>query len=155
MRIFSRGVLTDQMLDYLGSRLEDTGVLVGDGIAPKEGGWTGGEPGKGDFVPYVVLSTGPAQKQSRDPLAQDNTSWLATYTTRHVGALRQQTDWCADKVREALVEFHPKTIHLDSKWRVLQTTYPRLGAITRNDTTDPAYWELQDDVSVWLEAHLT
>ena len=154
-QIFSRGVLTDAILDYLGTALDDTGILIGDGIAPKQGGWSGGEPGVGDFVPYVVLTTGPAQKQARDPLARENTSWLATYTTRHVGALRQQTDWCADKVREALVEYRPKLLHLDSKWSVVQTTYPSLGPITRNDTTDPAYWELVDNVSVWLEAHLT
>lgn len=153
--IFSRGLLTDALLDYLESETSN-GLLVGDGMAPLDGGWTGGEPGKGDFVPYVVLSTGPAQKQSRDPLGgMENSSWLATYTTKHVGALRQQTDWAADQVRKAMVKFRPAHIDLDGDWAIVQTTYPQLGAISRNDAVDPPYWELVDNLSVWLEVHLS
>lgn len=153
--ILARGSLTDDMLLYLTTQLADKDILVGDGHAPADGGWTGGQPGEGSFQPYVVLATGPAQKQSRDPLATDDTSWLATYTVKSVGALRSQTDWTADQARKVLADFRFKHINLDGDWAIRQTTFPRLGGVDRNDATDPPTWEQVDQVSVWLEAHLT
>lgn len=149
--IFSRGVLTDYLLDRLDTNL-DPRIEVGDGIAPEAGGWTGGQPGEGDFKPYVVLSTGPATKKVQETLGLQSTSWAATYSLRHVGALRQQADWCADMVRRELNDLKVKAIDLGGPWRILRTEYMSLGPITRNDSTDPAYWELTDSVSLWLEA---
>lgn len=151
--IFSRGVLTDFLLDKLATELTAPGILVGDGIAPEAGGWTGGQPGEGNFAPYVVLNTGPASKQgTRETLGNESTSWAATYTTRHVGALRQQADWAADKVRRVLNDFRLKAIDLDGDWRIMRTEYQQLGAVIRNDSTDPAYWEITDSLTLWLEA---
>lgn len=155
MTIFSRGPLTDAILDHLEAALDTAlGILVGDGIAPVGGGWSGGQPGEGDFVPYVVLSTMPASKGFTDPVPGGDTSWRAGYSLRCVGALRSQCDWVADKSRQAMVLYKPKTIDLDGDWRVLKTSYDTLGAVTRNDSTDPPYWELLDTATLWLEKHI-
>lgn len=151
--IFSRGVLTDWMLDTMATGLTGTSILVGDGIAPKAGGWSGGQPGEGSFVPYVVLSTGPANKTHREPVGMgyQSTSWSATYTLRHVGSVRQQADWAADKVRRVLSDLKRDDLNLDGTWNLARAEYTVLGAITRNDSTDPPYWELTDSLSLWLE----
>lgn len=152
--IFSRGPLTDALLDHLESTLSVEGVnlLVGDGFAPVQGGWTGGQPGAGSFKAYVVVGTGPATHNNRDPLSDPNSSWLANYTIRGVGGSRQQCDWAADKSRQAIIKFRPKGLNLGADgWHVLQSLYTGLGPVTRNDAADPPYWEVTDNVSLWME----
>lgn len=150
--VFKRGVLTDTLLDHLEGVLGGTAVLIGDGIAPVEGGWTGGEPGAGSFVPYSVVATGPAQRQSKDPIGHDSSSWLTSYTFRAVGGTRAQCDWTADLVREGMTGWKVKGLDLGSNWSIVQASFPNLGPVTRNDSVDPAYWEVVDNLSLWLEA---
>lgn len=153
MTVFSRGPLTDAILDFLTAALQPHGILVGDGIAPNDGGWTGGQPGEGNFRSYVVVSTLQASKGFQDPVPGGDTSWRASYGLRSVGALRHQSDWTADKARQAMKDYKPKHIDLDGDWRVLKTSFETLGPVTRNDTSDPAYWELLDTATIWLEKH--
>lgn len=149
--IFTRGFLTDNLLDHLEAqlRLKPYQLLVGDGIAPKEGGWSEGQPGEGKFVPYTVVSTGPASANQRSPLGVDNDSWRADYSFRAVGGSRQQADWVADRIREVAHDF-PKD-YGDPQWRVIRVQFTSLGAVSRNDQVDPPYWELSDSVSLWVE----
>lgn len=151
--IFSRGVLTDVLLEQVETWLEADGIglLVGDGIAPVHGGWSDGQAGRGTFVPYVVFTTGPATHRERDTLWHVNSSWSVSYSVRFVGGSRQQADWSADQSRKAVTAFAPRTLDLDGQWQVVQAQYSSLGAIARNDTSDPPYWEGTDAVSLFLE----
>lgn len=153
MTVFHRGPLTDAILDHLETVLADTMIEVGDGIAPAEGGWTGGQPGEGNFVPYVVLSTLQATKGFQDPVPGGDQSWRAAYSLRCVGAMRQHADWVGDMSRDAMKAFKPKVIDLGGSWRVMKTSYETLGPVTRNDSSDPPYWELLDTATLWLEKH--
>lgn len=147
---FNRGVLTDWLLEMLENNLEPE-ILVGDGQAPLAGGWTGGEPGDGDFVSYVTLSTGPARKQqaSRPAIGRENVSWVCSYTLSHTGALRQQVDWTADKVRPAMSA--ARGLGPMENWTITLVDYTVLGPVTRNSSIDPPVWELSDSVDLWLE----
>lgn len=150
--IFPRGVLTDALLDVLEVALQPD-ILVGDGIAPEPAGWTGGQPGEGDFISYVTLNTGPARKNiaSRQTLGRDNTAWVAGYTLTNVGALRQQCDWTADRTRSALTEGTLEALEFSPGWRILLVEFTGLGGLTRNSSVNPPYWELTDNVDLWLE----
>jgi hypothetical protein len=152
-RIFLRGPLTDWLLDYLEDRLaaSDSALLLGDGIAPVEGGWTGGQPGKGEFRAYLVVSTGVVRHRDNDPLAGGDSSWLASYGLRGVGGSRQQADWAADQGREALNAARNIDLDLGGPWRMQQARYESLGGVSRNDNTDPPYWEVSDTVALWMD----
>lgn len=154
-RIFSRGLLTDLVLDHLSTMLGVAGPLIGDAIAPLEGGWTGGQPGQGKFIAYSVLTPGTASHRERDPLGVDDTSWSASFSLRHVGGNRQQVEWAGDKTREALSLLRKVPLSLDGPWRLLQPRFETLGAVSRNDSTDPPYWESADTVVLWLEREQT
>lgn len=146
--VFTRGFLTDQLNDMLESSLAGK-VLVGDGIAPLEGGWSEGQPGEGEFRTYITINAGPARANNKSPLGMSNDSWLVDYSVRAVGGNRQQADWAADRFREALVVFPSN--YGDPNWRVIKRQFVALGAAARNDQVDPPYWELVDSVGLWVE----
>ena len=149
----ARSALTSQLVAYLSAALAPAGVLVGRGTAPTEGGWESGQPGTGNFVSYVTVKTGAATTPAAgEParLGKTRDSWDASYSLTCVGALELHADDTADKVREAIVDL-PKVLHLrDFTWTLQQVRTPRLGAVTRNDSTDPPFWEVTDDVSLHL-----
>ena len=151
--IFSRGLLTDWLLDHLEDVLtaSSTALLLGDGIAPEDGGWTGGQPGQGVFRPYVVVTPGTAGRNQQDPAGDSDSSWRVNYTMRAVGGSRQQVEWSGDKARAALSVLTKVQLDLDGAWTVQQARYETLGAPARNDSTDPPYWEAADGVALWLE----
>lgn len=150
--LFARGALTDWLIGQLTDGLADKGILVGDAVAPKAGGWTGSQPGQGNFVSYVVLSTGAAQPASRMPLAEpDADDWAASYTLRAVGAMRQQCDWTADQARLIWGQLPVLVLPLGpSSWKVYQGQVTAMGEVRRNDATDPPYWEVSDTLGVNL-----
>lgn len=154
MKVLLRGPVTDDLIDYLGTQLVGLAVLIGDGEAPRAGGWTGGQPGEGEFQAYTVLSTGPARVNNRDPLANNSTSWLASYTLRSVGTSRTQADWAADTTRAAVASYAKRNIEVATGniWSVQRAVYETLGPVTRIDATKPAHWELADTFTLQLEA---
>lgn len=154
MSLFPRLVVTDGLIEHLEQALEPAGVLVGDGVAPVAGGWVGGQPSRGDFVPYLVVATMPATPNQRDPVGRVNSSWLASYNLRTVGGSRQQVEWTADRARALVGTFMLPRNEING-WGLQQAVYATLGAVMRNDSTDPPYWECNDSVALWLEAPST
>lgn len=152
-QIFARGLLTDWLLDYTEAGLANAGVnlLIGDAIAPLDGGWSGGQPGEGVFRPYVVVSTMATVANQNDPLGSDNTSWRANYSVRAVGGSRQQVEWAGDRSRLILSDIRRVTLDLEGAWQVQRSRYDTLGAVQRNDSTDPPYWEATDTLALWME----
>jgi hypothetical protein len=155
--VFARGKLTDYLLAQLTDRLTGTAVLVGDGVAPKAGGWQGGQPGQGAFAPYVVLSTGEASSNSPQPLGQANADdWVCQYTLRSVGGLRKQADYAADvaiyvwNVFGALGEELDLGMETTRSWKLYRSDVLRMGPVTRNDEVDPALWEMTANLAVYL-----
>lgn len=158
MTVFARGPLTDWLLDRLESELSEinSAVLLGDGIAPEDGGWTGGQPGVGQFRAYTVITTAAATRLHASPIGDSANSWSAGYVFRSVGGSRQQAEWAADRTRVALDRV--KKINLDlmtGTWRLTKVHYETLGGVSRNDSTDPPYWELADTAGLWLDREQT
>ena len=149
----ARSALTSVIVDFLADALVDQDVLVGRGMAPLAGGWESGQPGTGAFASYVTVKTGNATTPAAGEPARmgvARTSWDVAYSLTSVGALELHADDTADKVREAIVDL-PKTFTLRGfTWTLQQVRTPRLGPTVRNDSTDPPFWEVTDDVSLHL-----
>lgn len=150
-----RSLLTSAIVAFMGPALADAGVLFGRGTAPPKGGWPDGTPGKGVFVPYVVIKAGPATVPAsgeREALGAMRTSWNLTYqmTTHH--SAESKVDTAADVVRETIIGFsRGEDIVLDGvAWVLQKIDVPRLGATTPTRATNPAHWQVTDDVSLHL-----
>lgn len=148
----ARAGLTTILVEHLVNRLGTT-VLVGRGVAPPAGGWTKGQPGVEGFVNYTVLKTGNAVTPSPgnpQQMARNATTWDCSYSLTTAGAMDSHADDTADLVRAAVSSFQgPFTLRSDT-WVLQQVKMPRLGRTIRNDSTDPPFWEVTDDISVWL-----
>lgn len=157
-RIYSRGPLTDFLLSYLTTGLATTALMLGDGIAPKSGGWTGGQPGAGSFSAYAVLNAGQSTPNQRENILGRNTSWKQPYTLDCYGGSRQQADWASDMLKpliDAISAASPppglRTIDLDAPWKIVLSNYTSMGGPTRSDQVDPPVWRAADSFVLWLE----
>lgn len=137
------GALTDLVLEHVA---DETGQLVGDGIAPPEGGWISGQPNAGVFAPYLVLaSVGTVPRfSSLDDLTTAILSWEVSFQMRGYGGSRTQVDWVMTLGRSALEGLTHQTFGEDDTYRIKATDWKSLGATTRNDSVDPPFWQVAD-----------
>lgn len=142
---------TDAMLVHFVEKLENTGVLVGDGVAPPDGGWTPEGMGFKEFVGYTVLGVASLTIGPDGTLGDDFGDPRFTLFLRGYGGSRGQADFVADVARNALYTWVLATLPLDSyNWRVVSVTFPRLAGPMRVDTVDPFYWAVTDTAQVTL-----
>ena len=150
MKIFDRGTLTEVVLDHLRTGVGGKNLPLGDGVAPAAGGWIGGQPGEGAFVPYLVLMSSPASPQA-EAIGNRFSRWAVPYQIRSFGASRQQADWSLDLARNTLVTLIGEYYMLPARWGISNMELLSIGGATRNDSTNPPYFESTDSVSLWLE----
>lgn len=150
--ILRRGKFTDVLLDYVRMHLASP-VQLGDNEQPSAGGWTGEQPGTGQYTPWVSITTGPSTPNLTETLARrTGSSWRLVYFVRAAGGNRPQADYAADQARALLSALHHMVINDGHQnWKVQKTAYVTLGAIERNDATDPPTFELADTLEVWVE----
>lgn len=152
----ARAELTRIIVAHLVDQLSIPGtprVLVGRGMAPPEGGWTKGQPGVEGFTRYTVLKTGNAVTPAPGnppQMARNATTWECSYSLTTAGAMDSHADDTADLVRDAICLLEGPFILRNDTWALQKVHVPRLGRTVRNDSTDPPFWEVTDDVSVWL-----
>lgn len=152
--IVRRGKFTDLLLaDIIANTPSPT--IWGDGEAPESGGWTGQQPGKGTFTPYQFLETMAAVPNMAETLARRHeASWRLMYAVTGVGATRNQCEAALDVTRAYLSALHGKVYAAgqDSEvFKVQQSSYMQLGAVSRDDGTDPATWECRDTLEIWID----
>lgn len=137
------GALTDLTIDHL---QDITGQLIGDGVAPAEGGWVAGQPNSGAFAPYLVIISGGAAPRfsALDDLSTAILSWEVTYQMRGYGGSRAQVDWIMSVGRAALEGMTHSAFGSSDTYRIKATDWKTLGATARNDSVDPPYWQVVD-----------
>lgn len=139
----------NMLLRFLMSYIKDHGVLVGDHVAPKEGGWVQGQPGTSAFVPYTVVFTGPVTI-TQSTFMPGGYDARMTITTRSFGATREQADSISYLVREALAEKKPDA----GGFRTNLLWPTNIGAADRLDDVDPKMWRVVDTFSAECTPYL-
>lgn len=139
MAAFDRDALTDILLAQIGS----TDIYVGDHLAPKEGGWSTGMPGRGEFVAYTVLHSGTATFRDSTFVPGDK-DVTAQYDLRCYGATRQQADDLALRAWQLLSGYKPGF----GDYRVNRVHRVSLSGMQRIDTQDPKHWLVVDTYAV-------
>lgn len=152
----ARHLVTKALLEYLGPQLDAQELMLGRGTAPQAAGWqNGGQPGSGNFLPYVVLKTGAAMTPpagERDNLAQYRFAWDVTYQVVTHHRLDSLVDDQAAIVRKIVLEFsRGEELVLDGvAWNIQRISIPRLGPTIQDRSTDPPHWQVADDVSLHI-----
>jgi hypothetical protein len=131
--------------------LETTTMPVGLAHAPHGGGWDG-QPNKdgSNFIPYAVVTPQTAT-QASGSLADPQADRQLPYALSSFGVQPEQTEWMADKARNA-VEAMKKTVVVlgDATYKIQQVRTDVIGGLQRVDSTEPAYWGQVDVVTLWL-----
>lgn len=135
------GALTDALVAHLSAQ----GLLVGDGQAPKESGWTQGSPNMDRFVPCTVIGSESAIP-SLDGL-DELPEWEVAFTLRHYGGARKQCDFQAHAGRVAFQGVSGLSFG-SPVHRVIRIRWASLGGIVRMDQTTPPFWQAFDQVSL-------
>jgi hypothetical protein len=147
----NRGPWTDALVQHLRTALAP--LLVGDGERPKDAGWSGNQPGQGNFVASVQLDTlDGVPGQARERVASQHSDWRLRYRMSSVGGLRNQADKVADQARAAALTFpHGRDSAKVEQW-VCQAVYIAQQAPVQRKapTGDWADFAVDDVVELWL-----
>lgn len=135
----------DRVLEHLlwaGSQAE---LLMGDNLAPAEGGWVNGQPQSGLFKPYTVLML--MQSSPTDGFCEPPKEWVTQFSVRHYGASRAQLSRQANTARVALL-----VPWVDGQWRSMRMHWESFGSVQRVDSTDPPFWQCYDALTVQVSS---
>jgi hypothetical protein len=151
--VIDRGVVTDWVLTLL----RGAGMFIGDVIAPSEAGWTGdmGKPGS-VFIPFVVLTPGTASAPTGS-FADSSEDWQLPYSLMSFGVDRRQVEDLADDARRLLGNQRRVDLVMRdgvSSWRVVQVTWPSIGAVGYTAQVDPTAFSQTDTSVLWLSKNL-
>lgn len=121
---------------------QESGQLIGDGVAPEGCGWISGQPNVSAFVPYGVVSfTGASNPDQALRYAEAIRTWDTTWRLSCYGGSREQCDWVAALVRAGVEDCLNQEF---GAYRVSYAWWRSLGSMTRSDVTDPPMWSVTD-----------
>lgn len=132
--VYQSRPITDAVL----ASLNAGGILVGDGVKPVGGGWSG-TAGASTFVPYIVLYSMPVGTID-GPLMDPQADVEARYSINAVGMSRKQTDTLADKARIVMLS---TAVNVTGR-TVLRIAWLTQVGIGRDDESDPPIWVAAD-----------
>lgn len=119
------------------TRLEVTGLLIGDGRKPEDGGWQGA-PGQSEFVAYAVLYSLNHLRQGPDASLEDrNSDPVYRYQTNSVGKDRRQAERTADLVAGTLLNREP--LDIPNRQTVLLIHETSTGVIPDESLNPPVF----------------
>jgi hypothetical protein len=136
----------DLLLESMLVTATDAGLLVGDNVAPAEGGWVNGQPQSGIFKPYSVLML--MQSGSTDGFCGPS-EWVTQFSVRHFGASRKQLSWVSNQIHQVL---DGQTRWKGSGWQEIHRHWTAFGSVVRVDSVDPPYWQAYDALEVRVAA---
>lgn len=138
----NRGELTTALLTALNS----TGLPVGDGEPPKEGGWAFGTPNVGSHVPFVVLETGPTQTVTMTTTRDGGKDYLSTYALSTYTIRRNSCEDLSYRAREALRGVAPLNL---TGFRVVRISVTTIGEVRKMAQVNPDVWAERDALEVY------
>jgi hypothetical protein len=141
------GRLTEALITHLQVQTSPA-LVIGDGIAPREGGWQQGQPNVHVFRPYAVVITGPATMARPDRVAPNGSEWSVSYSVRTFAGSPSQLRTYYQRVRNAVDTFNKVLFGADDAFKVVHAQFEQLGSETRDDSVDPPYWQVFDAVRV-------
>lgn len=147
-----RSDLTDWILDYMRGQ----NLVVGDGEAPAQGGWTGPmQDPSSDFIQYVVLSPGTVGDPT-GPLADTQADFVVPYSITSYGLNRSMAEKTSEAARQVAVDA-PRTMVLlgNSSWVIQQVRASSIGGVVRNDNAESAKYSEIDIVSFYMSKELS
>lgn len=142
-----RGPITDVLVEHLTTTLEP-GILVGDGVRKPASGWSGGQPGQGNFVPSVLVATLDGLPNFRDTIRDRHSSWKLIYRLGTAGGVRKQADDAADAVRAATLALPRDAL---GGWKIVDVVFSRQAPVEPQAPTDHPTFLVNDQVEIWLE----
>jgi len=147
-----RGALTTLLVDAVRA----DGIMVGDGVAPDEGGWND-DPNvpTSKYIPYLMLNPMPVADPT-GPLGDSAADFRVPYSVMASGISRKQTEFYADKGRKVLVELERTVVTLNGgDWKIQQVRANSIGGMVRTDNTEPSEFTQTDVVTVYLSKELS
>lgn len=145
--MIDHGALTDALLLQLRTA---SGELLGDGMAPPEGGWLEGQPNVDVFRPYGVLVDGGLNPvQSPALVKTSRPDWTSSWSFRYFGGSRKQVDWIASQFRTEIEGLRGLVFGTDPH-KILTVEPLMMGAVNRNDQVDPPYWQAFDNLTMQI-----
>jgi hypothetical protein len=132
MSIHSEQAFIDWVIDVL----EDGGLTVGDGIAPKN------VPARAGYVVVYSIAAGTTSGSLQAPRSDAEPGFQVTSVSKDPA----QTRWLVDRVRSLLDAAVPATLSDDR--RVIWLDFP-MGSVTaiRDDDVQPPKWYAPDRFS--------
>ena len=137
-----RGKLTDLLL----AAVQASGLPIGDGEPPKEGGWPQGTPNVGSHIPFSVLEAGPASGMSRNVSGGNTKDFLAQYTLSTYAVRRNTCDELAWRVRKRIVGITPVEFE---GFKAAHATITTIGGVRKTSQVQPDLWTQVDAFEVY------
>lgn len=128
-------VFTDAILAKL--RANSQSLEVGDAVAPES---------PSPAFPYAVLypTISPEITEDGGTLRDPNAHRILEYQITSVGLTREQAQWCADRMREALFAT-PLVVAGSFPWFI---EFSALGEVERDDDLEPPLWYANESVAI-------
>lgn len=126
-------------------------LVVGDGEAPLDAGWSEGTPNVGTFTPYVVLKQqGPVVSTTGDtPLCDSNAvRFDVPYQLLSYGLGRVESDALASTARGVLHNLVGRHLCGDLRVSADQVRIVAVQGASRDDSTYPKFWSAVTNFTV-------
>lgn len=152
---FPRGDLTTVFLRYLAATL-----MIGDGVAPDEGGWDddANKP-TSTYYPYGVL-TPLTTPEASGSIAESNAYVIAPYSISYYGISREQLELMSDRGREVASNLGRSQhtlqgLNQSEVWKIMQARCNSIGGISRSDNVEPSLYTQTDVISIYISKEFT
>lgn len=158
---FQRAPLTNHLRWWLA---EKTTFECGDGVIPKESGWTGSQPNApgSKFIPYTILTTmSSIPAPMTGSIADPQEDWHISYLVQSYSVTRESAERLADKVRIVLGTLRGEVLDLETddapvnKYKVQQVWVATLSGVNVTPGSDPMFYGQQDQYTLWLAKRRT
>lgn len=148
MTYLDRSLLTNDVITHAGTML---GVPVGNHYAPKEGGWSTGQPNRESYQPYATVFSGPMQMDAvvgKRLCYGANTTYEVRLYHHSVSAVEAFAHLLSEvwPLRWKIGEFNDPPV--DSGYKTMSAMFTSVSGVQRIDATDPKTWMVTSTLTI-------